>query len=78
MNFPDEIKSLRERALLTQKKNSQIVDVASPIVNRWKTGEVRPSIKIMKNIKIYCKKNTLPYEDVEETWLNYKLGGTKQ
>ena len=31
----------------------------------------------MRNIKTYCEKNTLPYEDVEEAWLNYKIGGNK-
>lgn len=30
----------------------------------------------MKNIKAYCEKNYLPYEVIEETWLNYKIGGT--
>ena len=27
----------------------------------------------MKNIKAYCEKNNLPYEDVEEAWLDYKV-----
>ena len=39
-------------------------------------GKARPNIKAMKNIKAYCEKNNLPYVDVEEAWLNYKVGGT--
>lgn len=33
----------------------------------------------MKNIKAYCEKNCLPYEDVEEAWLNFDIKrGNKQ
>lgn len=41
-----------------------------------RAGKTRPNIKAMKNIKAYCEKNNLPYVDVEEAWLNYKVGGT--
>ena len=76
MNFPEEIKKLRERALLTQTEFAEIVGVAFSTVNRWEAGKARPNIKAMKNIKAYCEKNNLPYVDVEEAWLNYKVGGT--
>ena len=76
MNFPEEIKKLRDRALLTQTEFAEIVGVAFSTVNRWEAGKVRPNIKAMKNIKAYCEKNNLPYVDVEEAWLNYKVGGT--
>jgi DNA-binding protein len=52
------------------------VDVAFSTINRWEAGKTRPNIKAMKNIKAYCEKNNLPYVDVEEAWLNYKVGGT--
>lgn len=73
MNFPEEIKKLRERALLTQREFAEIVDVAFSTVNRWEAGKARPKIKAMKNIKAYCEKNSLSYEDVEEAWLIYKI-----
>ena len=42
-------------------------------------GKARPNIKEMKNIKAYCEKNCLPYEDVEEAWLNFDIKrGNKQ
>ena len=73
MNFPEEIKKLRERSLLTQTELAEIVGVAFSAVNRWEAGKARPNIKAMKNIKAYCEKNHLLYEDVEEAWLNYKI-----
>ena len=71
MNFPEEIKKLRERALLMQTEFAGSVGVAFSTVNRWETGKSKP------NIKAYCEKNTLTYEDVEEAWLNYKAGGNE-
>lgn len=35
MNFPEEIKKLRKRALLTQTEFAEIVGVAFSTVNRW-------------------------------------------
>lgn len=77
MNFPEEIKKLRERALLTQTEFAGIVGVAFSTVNRWEAGKARPNIKAMKNIKIYCEEYNLPFKDVEEAWLNYKVGGNE-
>ena len=73
--IPRRNKKLRERALLTQAEFAKIVGVAFSTVNRWETGKARPNIKAMKRIKIYCEGQSLPYENVEEAWLNYKIGG---
>ena len=51
MNFPEEIKKLRECALLTQMEFSEIVGVAFSTVNRWEAGKARPNIKAMKDRK---------------------------
>lgn len=73
MKFPGEIKKLRERGLLTQMEFAEIVGVTFSTVNRWEAGKTRPNIKAMKNIKAFCEKNNLPFEDVELAWLNYKI-----
>lgn len=53
MNFPEEIKKLRERALLTQTEFAEIVGVAFSTVNRWEAGKARPNIKAMLSIDSY-------------------------
>lgn len=58
--FSRRNKKLRERALLTQTEFAELVGVAFSTVNRWETGKARP------NIKAYCEKKGLPYEDVEK------------
>lgn len=62
MGFPEEIKKLRERALLTQVEFAEIVGIVFLTVNRWEAGKARTNIKAMKNIKTYCEKHDLPYE----------------
>ncbi len=73
MRFPEEIKKVRERGLLTQMEFAKIVGVAFSTVNRWEAGKARPNIKAMKNIKEYCEKCGIPYKDVEEAWLNFDV-----
>lgn len=75
--IPKRNKKLRERALLTQGEFDEIVDGSFSIVNRWEVGKTRPNIKTMKKIKTYCEEHALSYEDVEEAWLNYKVGGNE-
>jgi hypothetical protein len=29
----------------------------------------------MKNIKAFCEYNDIPHTDIEDAWLNYKVGG---
>ena len=31
----------------------------------------------MKNIKAFCEENNIAYTDIEDAWLNDKVGGKK-
>lgn len=77
MGFLEEIKKLRERTLLTQVEFAEIVGVIFLTVNRWKAGKIILNIKTMKKIKTYCEEHDLLYEDVEEAWPNYIVGGNE-
>ncbi len=49
MGFPEEIKRIRQRSLLTQTDFAEIVHVAYSIVNRWEKGEqVCESLRLSK------------------------------
>lgn len=63
---------------MTQTEFAEIVNVAFSTINRWEAGKARPNIKAMKNIKEYCEERNLPYKNIEEAWLNYKVGGNEQ
>lgn len=71
MNFPEEIKKIRQRCFLTQSDFAKDVQVAFSTVNRWEGGKAKPNLMAMKNIKEFCLKNDIEYTDVEEAWLDY-------
>ena len=75
MGFPEEIKKIRQRCFLTQQDFAQEVQVAFSTVNRWEQGKSKPNLVAMKNIKAFCEENDIPYADIEDAWLNYKVGG---
>lgn len=71
MNFPQEIKRLRQRCLLTQQAFAKEIQVAFSTVNRWEGGKSKPNLIAMKNIKGFCIKNDIDYADIEEAWLDF-------
>ena len=77
MEFPEEIKRIRQRSLLTQTDFAEKVHVAYSTVNRWEKGKAKPNLNAMKNIKAYCLENEYDYSVVEEAWLDYNVEGNK-
>ena len=73
MNFPEEIKRIRQRSFLTQQEFANVIGVAFSTVNRWESGRAKPSLKAMKSINAFCLENSIPYETLEEEWLDYKI-----
>ncbi len=73
MKFPEEIKKIRQRCLLTQEEFAKEVQVAFSTVNRWEGGKAKPNFTAMKNIKKFCLKNDIDSASVEEAWLDYKV-----
>lgn len=41
-------------------------------VNRWEPGRAKPNLKAMNSINTFCLENNLPYETIEEIWIDYK------
>lgn len=73
MNFTEEIKRIRQRSFLTQQDFAKKIGVAFSTVNRWESGHAKPNLKAMKRINAFCLENNIPYETIEEAWLNYKI-----
>ena len=66
MSFAEDIKKLRLSAILTQEEFAKEVGVSFATVNRWETGKSKPTIKAMKLIDEYCKKNDLDFNIAEK------------
>ena len=66
MSFAEDIKKLRLSAILTQEEFAKEVGVSFATVNRWETGKSKPTIKAMKLIDEYCKKNDIDFNIAEK------------
>lgn len=73
MSFPEEIKRIRQRSFLTQQDFADKIGVSFSTVNRWESGRAKPNLRAMKSINTFCFENNIPYETIEETWLDYKV-----
>jgi putative transcriptional regulator len=56
MNYPEMIKALRERLLLTQTELAEKLGVSYASVNRWENGKCEPTMKAKRKIKNLCLK----------------------
>lgn len=66
MSFADDIKRIRLKTFLTQEAFAKELGVSFNTVNRWEKGKQKPSIKVMKLIDDYCKKNDIDFDIAEE------------
>lgn len=73
MSFPEEIKRIRQRLFLTQQDFAKKIGVAFSTVNRWESGRAKLNLKAMKSIDAFCLENNIPYETIEEAWIDYKI-----
>lgn len=73
MSFPEMIKRIRQRSFLIQQNFADKIGVAFSTVNRWESGRAKPNLRAMKSINSFCIENNIPYETIEEAWLDYKI-----
>lgn len=62
MNFSEAIKTVRQKALLSQEDFAKQLGVSHSTVNRWETGKTFPNFKTMKKIDIFCKENAINFD----------------
>ena len=72
MNFPDEIRKIRQRLFMTQEDFAKEIGVVFSTVNRWEGGKSKPNLSAMKSIKEFCLKHDVDFSALEEAWLNYR------
>ena len=77
MNLGTAIRITRQKAFCTQEAFAKELDVALSTVNRWELNKSKPNMKAMRAIKLFCEKNQLPYDHIEDEWLSVGLEETK-
>ena len=68
MHFSEAIKTVRQKALLSQEDFAKQLGVSHSTVNRWETGKTLPNFKTMKRIDVFCKENSIDYDVTGEEW----------
>ncbi len=63
MKYPEAIKTLRHKMILSQMEFAEKLGVSFATVNRWETGKHDPTIKARRMLKPYFKKYKIEVED---------------
>jgi len=62
MNYPNIIKKLRTKLLLTQSEFASLLGVSFESVNRWENDKNEPSMKMKRQIVKLAKQNKIEME----------------
>lgn len=68
MSLSCVLKQTRQKLFLSQEDFASTIHVSVATINRWENGRSRPNLTAMKNIKAFCEKNNLPFEQIENEW----------
>ena len=62
MNYPEIIKKLRAKLLVTQTELAELLGCSFSSVNRWEKGHHEPTMKAKRKIMQSCKENNIEVE----------------
>ena len=62
MNYPEIIKKLRAKLLVTQTELAELLCCSFSSVNRWEKGHHEPTMKAKRKIMQLCKENKIETE----------------
>lgn len=69
MTLSYSIKKIRQKLFMTQEELATELNVAFSTVNRWENGKTIPNMTAMKQLKTFCEKNGIPFDEIESAWL---------
>ena len=71
MSLAEALKMTRQKALMSQETFAADINVSVATINRWENGRSKPNITAMNNLKAFCLRNNLPFDDIEREWLGH-------
>lgn len=66
MSFCQDIKTIRQKSLMSQVEFAKVLGVSFSTVNRWECGKNKPSYKAMKRIDDFCRSNKIDFDISEQ------------
>ena len=64
MNYPEIIKKLREKLLVTQTELAELLGCSFSSVNRWEKGHHEPTMKAKRKIMQLCRENNIEVDGI--------------
>ena len=62
MTYPEAIKKLRNKLILSQTEFDELLGVSFGTVNRWESGKYMPTIKLRRKLASYFEKYNIKVE----------------
>lgn len=78
MSVANEIKIIRQKALLSQRDFAERLSVTFATVNRWETGKTIPKMAAMRKIKTFCDENNIPIDNLQKALIDSDLPKNKK
>ena len=69
MSLSELIRIMRKKALMSQEDFAKALNVSVGTINRWENGKTKPNITAMKKIQIFCKENSISFDEIEMAWI---------
>ncbi len=63
MTYPEAIRKLRNKMLMTQTEFAEFLGVKFGTVNRWEAGEYEPTMKTKRKLAPLFKEHNIDVED---------------
>ncbi len=68
MQLSETLRTIRQKAFLSQEEFAKELSVSASTINRWETGKVKPNLTALKKLSSFCEEHNLPYDAIENTW----------
>lgn len=75
MILPEEIKKTQNTLFSDTGRLCQEIRRGIFYCKSLGTRQIKTELCCDENIKVFCEENDIPYADIEDAWLNYKVGG---
>ena len=66
MTYPEAIKKLRNKLILSQTEFAELLGVSFGTVNRWESGKYTPTIKLRRKLASYFEKYNIKVRNKHE------------
>jgi DNA-binding transcriptional regulator YiaG len=63
VNFPQKVKLLREKLILSQMEFADLIGVSFSTVNRWENGKSQPPYKHRRKIAELCEQQGIRIDE---------------